>query len=277
MDSNVPEFDIKQMQKILKEALFVIDDVCKKHDITYYLIAGTMLGSVRHKGFVPWDDDGDVGMPRPDYDRFIANANEWLPKGYELVCNTMDENYPYAFARVQDCNTTFILRKQFQYVGGVPIDVFPLDGMTKNFFKRRFHYFRYNFYKRAWYYSTVNPYRHGKGFRMLFSLICHKIFSPAKLRQGINKVQKEFDYITSELVADHDNKPNRGILPKEVYGQPTPTIFEGRELMGVSQPDAYLKYCYHDYMTIPPLSQRPKLNFRYLDLNKPYKTYNGKC
>ena len=87
----------------------------------------------------------------------------------------------------------------------------------------------------------------------------------------MNNIQREFDYDSSKLVADHDNKPERGILPKEVYGKPTPVMFEGHELMGVQNPDAYLRYCYGDYMKMP--KQIPAQNFRYLDLNTPYKEY----
>ena len=75
--------------------------MCKEHNLRYYIWAGTQLGAVRHGGFIPWDDDIDIAMPRKDYDLLIANAKEWLPNPYEMVCAENDENYPIAFAKIK--------------------------------------------------------------------------------------------------------------------------------------------------------------------------------
>lgn len=267
------DFDIKPMQEKLKNILFAIDKVCNEHNLHYYLIAGTMLGAVRHKGFIPWDDDADIGMPRADYEIFVRNANKWLPKEYELVYGGNDERYPYPFARVQDTRTTYIMRRNFPYIGGVPIDVFPLDGMTSNKFKRKIHYIKYYLFMKILYYTLVNPYKHGKGAYCCLVMTCNKLFSPSRLHRIINNIQQEYDYDKSDLVADHDNAQYRGILPKKVYGDFTPVEFEGKKLRGVAEPDAYLKCCYGSYMVIPPLSKRPKRNFRYMDLNMSYKEF----
>lgn len=261
----------KEMQEVLLNIMQAIHDTCEKHNLKYYLIAGTMLGAVRHNGFIPWDDDVDIALPRTDYDKFIAHANEWLPERYELVCNTNDLKYPYQFARVQDRETTYILRRIFDFVGGVPIDIFPLDGMTENKIARKWHYFRYCLVKKLIYYSLTDPYKHGKGLRTIFINICKKTISLKWANNAINRIQKEFDYDSSSLVADHDNKPSRGILPKEVYGEPKLVDFAGRRFYGVNDPHTYLKYCYNDYMKLP--KQLPAQNFRYLDMCTPYREY----
>ena len=230
-----------------------------------------MLGAVRHKRFVPWDDYADVALPRKDYNILVKHANEWLPKRYELVSGMHDPMYPYQFARIQDRETTYILRRRFNFIGGLPVDVFPLDGMTDDQHRMHSHYRRYNIAKKLLYYSTVDPYKHGHGPRSVLVKLVHKLVSQDWAHRYMNNIQREFDYDSSKLVADHDNKPERGILPKEVYGKPTPVMFEGHELMGVQNPDAYLRYCYGDYMKMP--KQIPAQNFRYLDLNTPYKEY----
>ena len=74
----------REMQKYLLDILLAIDKVCREHNLRYYLVAGTMLGAVRHKGFIPWDDDADIALPRKDYDVLVEHAHEWLPKRYEL-------------------------------------------------------------------------------------------------------------------------------------------------------------------------------------------------
>lgn len=267
-------FDVKEMQEVLKGVLSAIDKVCREHNLRYYLIAGTMLGAVRHKGFIPWDDDGDVGMPRRDYEIFIKNANKWLPEPYELVSGESDDKYPYLFARVQNKNTTYILRRNFQYIGGVPIDVFPLDGMTENTFMQRCHYFRYNMWKKIYYFRTVDPNKKNAGMaHKLTCRVARLLFNQQKVYYKLNRIQQEFDYDKSALVADHDNNRSRGVLRKEVYGTPKEIKFEDLMMLGVEDPHAYLSYCYGKYMELPPLEKRPKLNFRYLDLEEPYHQY----
>jgi lipopolysaccharide cholinephosphotransferase len=261
----------KEMQKVLLDILLAIDVVCKEHQLKYYLIAGTMLGAVRHNGFIPWDDDADVALPRKDYDLLVAHANEWLPEGYELVSGQTNPNYPYAFARIQAKQTTYILRRSFDFVGGVPVDIFPLDGMTSSTVKQFIHYRKYSFFKKLMYFSLVDSKKHGKGIYNLFVRLCQRTLSAQWLHYKLDMIQKEYDYDEAKLVADHDNKPSRGILPKDVYGDSTSVEFEGITLSGVQQPDVYLRYCYGEYMKMP--DKIPPLNFRFMDLHLPYREF----
>ena len=267
----ISDAETREMQQYLLDILTSIHSVCQAHGLRYYLIAGTMLGAVRHQGFVPWDDDADVAMPRKDYDRLVAHANEWLPPHLELVSGVQDSRYPYAFARIQNKNTTYILRRCFNFAGGLPVDVFPLDGMTRNPLARYIHYRRYDVLIRLMYFAQRAPYKHGRGLGCLFIKLCHRLFSQSWLHRRLDALQRQYSIEKTGLVADHDNKPCRGILPREVYGTPTPVCFCGHALMGVQNPDRYLRYCYGDYMTPPP--QLPPQNFRHLDLTKPYREY----
>lgn len=260
-----------ELQRCLLGILKAIDQVCREHHLRYYLFAGTLLGAVRHKGFVPWDDDADVAMPRPDYDMLVAHANEWLPEGYELVSSDTNPHYPYFFARIQDVRTTYILRRSFDFVGGLPVDVFPLDGMTENKLKRKWHYWRLSMTRQLLYFCLIDPYKHGRGLHCLLVKTVRSLFTPTALHRRLYRILTEFDYDQSALVADNDNKPERGILPKEVYGEPTPIEFAGTTLMGVAQPDAYLRYCYGNYMELP--NDLPPQNYRLLDLHKPYREF----
>ena len=271
VQKRINQEETKEMQQYILNILLAIDKVCKEHNLRYYLLAGTMLGAVRHKGFIPWDDDADVALPREDYNILVKHANEWLPERYELVSGLQDPMYPYQFARIQDKETTYILRRKFNFVGGLPVDVFPLDGMTENAFLRRKHYFKYQLSKKLLYYSTVDPFKHGHGVRSYLVRFIHKVVSQDWAHRKMNNIQREYNYQKSSLIADHDNAPSRGILPKEVYGTPTPIEFEGHILMGVQKPDTYLRYCYGDYMKMP--KQYPPQNFRYLNLHKPYREY----
>ena len=83
-------YDIRPLQLRILKILLAVDKVCKEHNLRYYIMAGTMLGAVRHKGFIPWDDDLDIGMPRADYDLLMSHSEEWLPQPYEAVCAEND-------------------------------------------------------------------------------------------------------------------------------------------------------------------------------------------
>jgi lipopolysaccharide cholinephosphotransferase len=103
-------YDIRPLQMRMLKVLKALDETCKAHDLHYGIFAGSLIGAVRHKGFIPWDDDMDVLMPRPDYERFIAHSREWLPAPYEFVCAENDPEYPLPFGKLQDASTTLIER-----------------------------------------------------------------------------------------------------------------------------------------------------------------------
>ena len=117
------------IQERLFEMLCEVVAICEEHAITYYAAGGTALGAVRHKGFIPWDDDVDLMMPREDWKRFIEVARQGLPPGRRLCCLELDEEYPHVFGRYVDTTSTSIHYNQF--LGGTPegfvIDIFVLD------------------------------------------------------------------------------------------------------------------------------------------------------
>lgn len=261
----------RQLQACLLSILKAISAVCEAHHLTCYLLAGSCLGAVRHQGFIPWDDDADVGLPRPDYDILIAHANEWLPEGYELVSGDKNPYYPYPFARIQDSRTTYILRRSFDFVGGLPVDVYPLDGMTDNKWKRKWHYLRFSLTKKLLYFCLVDPCKHGHGLHYLLAKTVRAIWGAETLHRKLDHIQREFDYESASWVVDHDYKPSKGILPKEVFGTPNKVQFEDIQLTTVSQPECYLRHLYGNYMELP--KSLPPQNFRFLDLTLPYRNY----
>ena len=265
-------YDIRPLQLRILKNLLAVDKVCKEHNLRYYIMAGTMLGAVRHKGFIPWDDDLDIGMPRADYDLLMANAKEWLPKPYEAVCAENDKEYPLPFAKVQDADTTLIERMHLKYLGGVYIDIFPLDGVPESRMAQRMHFAKYEFYKRVLYLIHRDPYKHGKGPSSWIPLLCRKLFTLTGAQESIRKVMKKYDFDQSALVCDYDDGM-KGIMSKDILGIPTPVLFEDEEVWGVQKYDAYLSQKYGDYMTIPKQSGQRQHNFHYLDLNKPYREF----
>ena len=268
------EYDVRQLQQRILGNLLAVDRVCRDHGLHYYIYDGTMLGAVRHKGFIPWDDDLDIAMPRPDYETFITHANEWLPVPYEFVSYERDSAYPLPFGKVQDASTTLIERPHLPYLGGLYIDVFPLDGVPRNALRRRLHLVRYDVLKKAVYMAYRDPYRHGHGPSSWLPLLCRKLIGQQRLQRATRRLLRKYPFEQSTQVCVYDDG-FRGVVDKDIVGRPTPVSFEGHEVMGVEHPHEYLTHMYGDYMTIPPHDDQRQHCFHYVDFDKPYSSYDN--
>lgn len=118
------------LQEKIFEIMKAFDRVCRENGLHYYMMGGTMLGAIRHKGFIPWDDDADFGLPRREYEKLLELPESSFPEGYRLRHFTKEAGVPYTFIRLEDERTTCVeaRRSGSGYVGGVYIDIFPLDG-----------------------------------------------------------------------------------------------------------------------------------------------------
>lgn len=268
------KYNTRDLQLRTLQNLLAVDKVCREHNIIYYISDGTMLGAVRHGGFIPWDDDLDIVMPRPDYDRFIAHASEWLPAPYELVCTENDDRCAYTLAKVIDGSTTLIERWSFNQLGGIFIDIFPLDGVSTKRWKRKLQFALFKMVDRWIYLRNRDPYKRGHGYTSWLPLLFQATVSNASLHRLLRKIQKWYDYDKATLIAEFDDY-ERGVMTKDVLGKPTPVMFEGHEVMGVEHPDEYLKTLFGgDYMQLPPEDKRRIHNFDYVDLEQSYHDYN---
>lgn len=124
------QLEIKEIQSVSLEILKVVSDICEKEGFRYCLAYGTLIGAIRHKGYIPWDDDVDIFMPRPDYDRFIKyflenNEHEHLKLFNPDTC----KDYPYMITRISDDRYTIKMNNEKPYGMGVFIDIYPMDGM----------------------------------------------------------------------------------------------------------------------------------------------------
>ncbi|MBQ9645715.1 MAG: LicD family protein [Prevotella sp.] len=267
-------YDVNLLHRRILRILLAVSDCCQKHQLRYYIWAGTMIGAVRHHGFIPWDDDIDIAMPRPDYEQLIAHASEWLPKPFEFVCAENDDRYPLPFGKVQDASTTLVERQHLFYLGGIYIDVFPIDGAPAGALRRKCHFAHYEYLKRVLYLLHRDPYRHGHGPSSWVPLLCRKAYSLEKAQQKIRRLLLKYSYAQSPLVADYDDGL-RGAMPKSVLGTPTPYDFEGEKVLGVEQYDTYLTRKYGDYMTVPDGDHQRQHNFHVLHFDRPYRDYRA--
>lgn len=135
---NLKETELRQCQLILLRILKIVSYVCEKNSLTYWIDAGTLLGAVRHKGFIPWDDDIDISMPREDYEKFLKIAKDQLPE--DLYVQNLDttEFAGNTWTQIKDRKSKIVLSKNAKYHQGLYIDIFPMDSYNDNFFKRIF-------------------------------------------------------------------------------------------------------------------------------------------
>ena len=266
------DYNIDELHRRTLQVLLAVDRVCREHDITYYISDGTMLGAVRHGGFIPWDDDVDICMPRPDYERFIAHGSEWLPQPLEMACFERDEHCSNAFMKIIDGSTTLIERWSFNQIGGVYIDVFPMDGVSTTKWLRKLNFARYKMVDRWRYMRNRDPYKRGRGYTSWIPRLLQATVKNITILRLLKRIQTARSYENSQLVADFDSG-ERSVMPRQVLGKPKPVMFEGHELMGVEHPDDYLKRLFGDYMQLPPEEKRRIHGFDYVDLDHSYHDY----
>lgn len=250
--------------------LETIDKVCREHDIKYYVIAGTLLGAVRHKGFIPWDDDMDIGMMRQDYDTLIEHAEEWLPEPFHIVTHENCDKYPKYFAKLEDISTTIVENFHLGYKGGIYMDIFALDEVPNNKLKRWFHYKKFMLSRQILYFMYRDPYKHGRGPRSWWPALLQKLFTRNGVHSWSQKVLKEyFGKPNCDYLMTHDD--GFRAFDKKFFGEPSILEFEGFRCCGPSDYSNFLSVMYgSDYMELPPEEKRRSHYYEYCDLNTPY-------
>ncbi len=264
-------YDLREFQLYCIKVLNVIDKVCHEHGLTYYIIAGTLLGAVRHRGFIPWDDDIDIALYRKDYDMLLAHAEEWLPENYNIITADKDIRYPKYFAKIEDTNTTLVENFSLGYIGGIYVDIFPLDDVPNNKLLRNIHYRKFHFYRKLQYYAYRNPYKHGKGIGATLMALLQKFLSKKSLHQAMQRVITEYNEHTDcDYVMTHDD--GTCAYPKSCLQTPRKYLFENREFDGPTDANIFLSSYYgKDYMQLPPEEKRRSHFHDYCDLKNGYK------
>lgn len=265
------EDEQKVLQNKLLDMAKIFHDFCVSHNLKYYMISGTMLGAIRHGGFIPWDDDIDFGMMREDYDRMLSLRNE-LPEGFTFNDHLSNKKFKYGFCKMYDENTTYIESAiDTHYIGGVYIDIFPFDNMGNDLQKALKMSKKIKRRKRI---RSV-LYTKGKRTTALKSFIVKtmQLVLPENYRwyEWPYKVLKRYKGTKSKYVANVYGAAQP--LPIEFFGEPKLYKFEDTYLYGLEDYDGYLKATFGDYMTPPPVEAREKHAISYINYDLPYKEY----
>ena len=242
--------------------------ICKEHHLTYFCCGGTAIGAVRHQGMIPWDDDVDVFMPRPDYDRFIQIASQQLPEGLELVTPYNKKDYHLFFAKLCDKHTTLQEEQDVPCVYGLYIDIFPIDGapddiedaraMIRLFTKTKHKLEAISTHVSFLAYLNLleEPKEWGRFARKTIGFFLRKWYRCHLLKQ-LSDISYRYSYDSASLVAVYCGSYG----PKEVFPkawlQGTKTfLYEGMEVDLPTGYDEYLRQYYGDYMQLPPEEKR---------------------
>ena len=267
--------------KIFKE--FV--RVCEKHHLRYFVDSGTLIGALRHKGFVPWDDDIDVMMPREDFDKYIKLQSEYEGTPYFIQTWRSDPHYTYCFAKLRDSSTTFI--ENF-YVNhhinhGLWIDIFVLDGVSyKEKPREKFaHRFRFTWYMNYMSYlpQLTRKFHKETFFKDLGLNIVGCLFyimDPFHLRNRIvEKYMKHHKLEKSKMVANYyDFKPKKQAMRKELFDEYIQVPFEDMMVNAPKGYDEYLTILYGDWRTPPPKEKQIGMHFdKGMSMTQGYKEY----
>ena len=264
---------LPRLQKHLFGMMKEIHQTLTTNHIRYYMISGSLLGAVRHRGFIPWDDDMDIAIPRADYDRLIREGGDILPKHLEFVCGEKNADYPLQFGKIQDTRTT-VIEKAFRHdLGGIYIDVFPLDGVPSGKVARWWHLFRFGILAKLLYLVHRDPFKHGHGIRSWIPLLLQKTVSKERAHRLMRRLLVSNDFETATLVSPHRHHTTQ-VFPKRILGNPTPIRFNDTEFLSVEHPHDYLSLYYGDYMKEPAPGKRRQHNFYLLDFDHSYKDYN---
>jgi lipopolysaccharide cholinephosphotransferase len=246
--------------QVLQEVVHVLDEI----NVPYYMQGGTMLGAIRHGGFIPWDDDVDLGIPRPDYDRMLKEVSARLPDNLELRTYDDETDHHYYFARIVD------KRYQIRRMGSLEerlenvwVDLFPLDGMPNGALARQWHKFRLLMTRLKFHLSCFEKVNLKRPGRPLVERIIIKIamitrvgkwFNTRKQLDKMDRLLKKYPLEKSKFIVNFTGQTSykfNEMFKKEVYGAGKLYQFESFSLMGPEQYDEYLKSLYGDYMTPP--------------------------
>jgi len=260
----VKKIELSTLQKLQLSVLKEVDRICKKHGIKYYLIGGTLIGAIRHKGFIPWDDDIDIAMMRLDYDRFIKCSEEELNSKYFIQNYNTDIDFYHALTRI--CiKGTFVEDKHTKHLKchkETYIDIFPLDNVPDDEEELKKQKRKILLVDKILKYKACILHENGVLYsKFLIKKFLSVILKPISQRTLYNyrqKYMKKYFGQNTLRVSSTASKYgfSKQIMLKSIYGDPTMVEFEGGMYPAPQDWEYYLNHLYGNYMSLPPKDAR---------------------
>lgn len=256
--------DIKERQEIAFGVLLYFKEFCERHQIRFFLAYGTLLGAVRHKGFIPWDDDVDVMLTRAEYERFIRVWSNDIHPYYKFMSMETDEEYFAPLAKMYDDRT--ILLQEYGQIEkkkyGIYIDVYVIDKLPDDFTAASAYYKKCQTVRKQWgmavrqYSAPYSSILHLIG-RMPYMFYCKAYGPKYYMRKYKTLAQKYRDENTSHSgIVIYGEGIKKEFFEDRMFASPSIVEFDGHMFDAPSDVDFYLKQMYGNYMELPPVEER---------------------
>ena len=280
------QYNEEQLEKLKRVELEILKDfiaICKKHNLNYFATGGTAIGALRHKGFIPWDDDIDVCMLRDEYERFMEIAPKELGDKYLFMTTETEKKYPLMFGKMVKKGTRFIEEayEQADYPLGIYIDIFPYDKtpesekLRKKWQKKTWNIAR--FHVLALIPNPKLPDGMNKAIAFIAGLGCKVVhhllklvgITPKKTSQWYLKWAKQCPEQDSDLYIDYSYLTGENLMIRTKEAFPTIEVpFEDTMIAIVKNYDEFLRPEYGDYMQLPPENQRHNHYAKFIDFGE---------
>jgi lipopolysaccharide cholinephosphotransferase len=256
------QISLEEQRQIQLEILKHVDYFCKENSIQYSLAFGTLLGAVRHKGYIPWDDDIDIMMTRDNYEKF---RNTYKSDRYPLADLKTNQSHPVPMGKIYDSQTYFYYRKNIKREYGLFIDVFPFDKVPDNFDERMKWlksvktYIRYNSFKNNIIsYSLSSSSLKGKLFGCFVKLFFSRGYIHKKMEDLYVKYNnvEEYHNLSVPAVMVMSKRNQNIVFPEILFKEYASIVFEGTQYQCIKDFDSFLSIYYGNYMELPPIEQR---------------------
>ena len=263
--------DLRNVQNITVSVVKVFMELCEKYNLRYYFIGGSLIGVMRHQGFIPWDDDVDIGMPRKDYDRFLEILKTDMPEGYGICNRHTDPNWHFNLSQFVDLESEITIHlAQKPRDAHVWIDIFPLDGLPAEEKARKRHVKKIlmdRYLVQIAHISTqVDAHRKRPLKERLVIGFCKvipvgKLINSDKVLDRMEGRLRKYDFDTSDYAANMLGRyREREVVPQKYFGTATFADFEGFPVAVPAMSHELLTALYGDYMQLPPEDKRESHN-----------------
>lgn len=250
-EPQLPVMSDSEVKKSQLKMLNYIKKICEANQLRYYLCGGTLIGAIRHKGYIPWDDDIDIIMPMPDYKKFLELVKK--DDKYEALSIYTHPDEYYLFAAKLLDRSTLALNWEFPLLSttGVFIDIFPTSGLPDNAEDRK-----------EFYIKVKNLHTEFTKTYVDYNCDSEKIcLRRKKLRSDIITMMEQYDYESSEYIGWLFSRyKDKELMPREIYNSSIPVLFEGEYYSAAIGYDDYLMRIHGDYMSFPPVKDRKSLH-----------------